>query len=253
MVGINVRTLGSFWRVVNYSLTLPALHDSIHLLPIWEPGVVGSLYGMVSWQINPEFFDVDLARYVPALDTVEKQLKVVVNLLHALGRTVGMDVIPHTDRFSEMVLTRPALFEWVYRKPSYRRSDDPAAEAETNSANRPLTDSSGDAGTTVDALNDEFDHSSFVYRYVEAAIWQFLKARGAADGTLLTFGRDQFFASATGDATLTDEQRSRILFGLAGDYGGRLQKRIDLIRYLTALGFETLPMTMTQKNTVFHI
>lgn len=115
MVGINVRTLGSFWNVVNYSLTLPALHDSIHLLPIWEPGVVGSLYGMVSWQINPEFFDVDLARYVPALDTVERQLKAVVNLLHALGRTVGMDVIPHTDRFSEMVLAQPVLFEWVHR------------------------------------------------------------------------------------------------------------------------------------------
>ena len=56
MVGINVRTIGSFWKVINYVLTLPASHDSIHLLPIWEPGVVGSLYGMVSWQINPEFF-----------------------------------------------------------------------------------------------------------------------------------------------------------------------------------------------------
>lgn len=56
MVGVNVRTLGSFWKVITYVLTLPASHDSIHLLPIWEPGVVGSLYGMVSWQINPEFF-----------------------------------------------------------------------------------------------------------------------------------------------------------------------------------------------------
>ncbi|MFD1140030.1 hypothetical protein ACFQ4C_02885 [Larkinella insperata] len=115
MVGVNVRTIGSFWNVVNYALTLPAIHDSIHLLPIWEPGVVGSLYGMISWNINPEFFSQELHKIVAPLDTPEKQLKVVVNLLHLMGRTVGMDVIPHTDRFSEMVLSEPELFEWVQR------------------------------------------------------------------------------------------------------------------------------------------
>jgi len=115
MVGINVRTIGTFWNVINYVLTLPAAHNSIHLLPVWEPGVVGSLYAMVSWNINPEFFSTELQRVFPGLDTPEKQLKVVVNLLHLMGRTVGMDVIPHTDRFSEMVLTRPELFEWVRR------------------------------------------------------------------------------------------------------------------------------------------
>ena len=36
MVGIDVRTIGSFWNAVKYALTVPALHDSIHLLPIWE-------------------------------------------------------------------------------------------------------------------------------------------------------------------------------------------------------------------------
>ncbi|GAB3901213.1 hypothetical protein GCM10028803_25480 [Larkinella knui] len=116
MVGINVRTIGTFWNAVNYALTLPALHDSIHLLPIWEPGVVGSLYGMISWNINPEFFSHDLYQVLNQLDTPEKQLKVVVNLLHLMGRTVGMDVIPHTDRFSEMVLSEPELFEWVRRE-----------------------------------------------------------------------------------------------------------------------------------------
>lgn len=115
MVGVNVRTIGSFWNVVNYALTLPAIHDSIHLLPIWEPGVVGSLYGMISWNINPEFFSQELHRVITPLDTPEKQLKVVINLLHLMGRTVGMDVIPHTDRFSEMVLCEPDLFEWVRR------------------------------------------------------------------------------------------------------------------------------------------
>lgn len=219
MVGVNVRTIGSFWKVVQYALTLPDSHDSIHLLPIWEPGVVGSLYGMVSWQINPEFFDVDLAQYVPALSTVEKQLKAVVNLLHAMGRTVGMDVIPHTDRFSEMVLTYPSLFEWVHRE-----------------------------GTRI------VDHTSNVYRYVEEAIWQFLRFQGAADGTPLTFGKDGFFSTDPPKGPdLPDEQRVRILFGNPTDYGGRLNRRLALIRHLVAQGFETLPMTMAPPYRGLHI
>lgn len=221
MVGVNVRTIGSFWNLVNYTLTLPACHDSIHLLPIWEPGVVGSLYGMVSWQINPEFFDVSLASFVPALDSVEKQLKVVTNLIHALGRTIGMDVIPHTDRLSEMVLACPSLFEWVQRDVKHGK---PAELA---------------------------DHSSYVYRYVEEAIWQFLKFHGAADSSQLTFTKDTFFS--TDIVILTDEQRLRILFGYPNDHGGRLNRRLALIRHLVAQGFETLPMTMAPPYRGIHI
>jgi hypothetical protein len=115
MVGINVRTIQSFWNVVKYTFTLPKAQEAIHLLPIWEPGVVASLYGMSSWQINPEFFSEELHKAMPHLDTVEKQLKVVINILHGLGKTVGMDVIPHTDRFSEQVLANPQYFEWLQR------------------------------------------------------------------------------------------------------------------------------------------
>ena len=221
MVGVNVRTIGSFWNLINYTLTLPASHDSIHLLPIWEPGVVGSLYGMVSWQINPEFFDVSLASFVPALDSVEKQLKVVTNLIHALGRTIGMDVIPHTDRFSEMVLACPSLFEWVQR------------------------------GVKQGKPAELVDHSSYVHRYVEEAIWQFLKFHGAADNTQLTFTKDTFFS--TDVSLLSDDQRSRILFGYPNDHGGRLNRRLALIRHLVAQGFETLPMTMAPPYRGIHI
>lgn len=221
MVGVNVRTIGSFWKLINYGLTLPASHDSIHLLPIWEPGVVGSLYGMVSWQINPEFFDVALASAVPALDSVEKQLKVVVNLLHAMGRTVGMDVIPHTDRFSEMVLACPQLFEWVQRDV---KNGHPAVLA---------------------------DHSSFLYRCVEDAIWKFLKFHGAADGTPLLFHKDAFFSPDI--SILADDKRLQILFGYPHDYGGRLKRRLALIRHLIALGYETLPMTMAPPYRGLHI
>ncbi len=115
MVGVNVRTIGSFWNVVKYAMTLPKAQNVVHLLPIWEPGVVASLYGVASWHINAEFFSDELYRAMPHLDTVEKQLKIVMNALHALGKLVGMDVIPHTDRFSEQVLANPRLFEWLQR------------------------------------------------------------------------------------------------------------------------------------------
>ena len=56
MVGVNIRTIGNFFNLVKYLTTVGACHDSVHILPIWEPGVVASLYGKISWNINPEFF-----------------------------------------------------------------------------------------------------------------------------------------------------------------------------------------------------
>ncbi|MEA2009366.1 MAG: hypothetical protein U9N78_01535 [Actinomycetota bacterium] len=113
MVGINVRTVGDFGGVVKYALTLPASTDSVHLLPVWEPGVVKSLYGIASWNLNSEFFSDELREYSPILDTVEKQMRATSNLLHVMGKTIGMDVIPHTDRFSEAALCTPDFFEWM--------------------------------------------------------------------------------------------------------------------------------------------
>ncbi len=114
-VGINVRTIQHFWNIIPYALTLPKAFNAIHILPIWEPGVVASLYGPSSWNINPEFYSPALQKYFPSLDTVEKQLKVVINILHLMGKSVGMDVVPHTDRYSEMALAHPAYFEWLQR------------------------------------------------------------------------------------------------------------------------------------------
>ncbi|MEM9260086.1 MAG: hypothetical protein AAGA62_10605, partial [Bacteroidota bacterium] len=77
--------------------------------------MVGSLYGMASWELNPEFFSKEAHQLYPELHKNHHQLKVVVNLLHAMGKVVGMDVIPHTDRYSEMVLANPDCFEWLRR------------------------------------------------------------------------------------------------------------------------------------------
>lgn len=116
VVGINLRTCGGFGGALGYLLTLPACQNAIHLLPFWEPGVVGSLYGMASFRINGEFFSDQLAKAAPELNTAERQLAALVNVAHLSGRAVGMEVIPHTDRFSEMVLAHPEHFEWLRRE-----------------------------------------------------------------------------------------------------------------------------------------
>jgi hypothetical protein len=164
IAGINVRTIQSFWNVVKYALTLPACQGAIHLLPIWEPGVVESLYGIASWNINPEFFSEELREAQPHLDTVEKQLVVTVNLLHALGKAVGMDVIPHTDRYSEIVLANPHFFEWLRRK-----------------------------GTKIT------DHSNNLHEKVQDAILVFLKKNGG-NGLTYPTGRQVFFSEKTSEA-----------------------------------------------------
>jgi hypothetical protein len=205
MVGVNVRTIGSFWNVVKYALTIPNVQDAIHLLPIWEPGVVGSLYGVSSWQINIEFFSQELMGVLPELDSVEKQLKATINLLHALGKSVGMDVIPHTDRFSEITLANPAYFEWLQRE-----------------------------GAEI------VDHQAELHVEVEARIMAFLEAMGPAiPGDAFPTRGKGFFSAA-----YPEEQRRRILFGLGEDLEGRTRRRGDLVRYLHAYGFEPVPATM---------
>jgi hypothetical protein len=205
MVGVNVRTIGSFWNVVKYTLTLPQALDSIHLLPIWEPGVVGSLYGISSWQINTEFFSQELTAACPALNTVEKQLRVVVNLLHALGKSVGMDVIPHTDRFSEIALAQPHYFEWLQRQDS-----------------------------------EIVDHSDNLHEAVQDRILDFLAARGpAVHGEAYPDSRREFFSPA-----FPEEKRLRVLFGRPEDRAGREVRRNQLVKHLYAYGFEPVPATM---------
>jgi hypothetical protein len=205
VVGINVRTIHNFWNIIKYCLTLPACNQAIHLLPIWEPGVVASLYGMASWHINPEFFSPELHQLQPSLDTVEKQLKVVINLLHADGRAVGMDVIPHTDRYAQMVLANPRHFEWLQRK------DDRIT-----------------------------DHRDRLHEAVEKHIWKFILREGPAETTsTLPDAADDFFGPAFSEAN-----RNRILFGAPEDNHGRNNRRGMLVKHLYEEGYEPVPATM---------
>ena len=205
MVGINVRTIGSFWNMVKYALTLPSFQQSIHVLPIWEVGVVASLYGKASWNINPEFFSKELYELFPLLDTIEKQLKVVVNVLHAMGKTVGMDVIPHTDRYSEIVLANPFHFEWLQRK-----------------------------DTSI------INHEAHLHLKVQEAIFQFANEKGSASPHLaLPATMSNFFSFQFGESN-----RLAALFGMPHDYSGRGERREQLIDFLYHQGYEPVPATM---------
>lgn len=205
MVGVNIRAIGGFWNLVKYTLTLPAQQQAIHLLPIWEPGVVSSLYGMASWNINPEFFSQALYQAFPHLDTVERQLKAVINLLHADGRVLGMDVIPHTDRYSEIVLANPRHFEWM------RRSGDQIV-----------------------------DHRADLHEEVEAEVFRFLRKQGpAGKGLGLPDSAAAFFSPDT-----PEEKRLQGLFGQLRDYGPRAARRGQLVQQLYDLGYEPVPATM---------
>jgi hypothetical protein len=205
MVGINVRTLRSFWNVVKYAFTLPAHQNAIHLLPIWEPGVVGSLYGMAGWNINTEFFSSEFFELFPELDTTSKQLKAVVNLLHLLGKTVGMDVIPHTDRYSEIVLANPSYFEWM------RRQEDQIV-----------------------------DHRADLHEEVQEVIFDWLNTEGPAISSLeVPPEPDTFFTDQ-----IPEKLRRLVLFGYHDQLHERNQRRGKLINHLLQYGFEPVPATM---------
>lgn len=203
-VGINVRTIGHFWNIVPYTLTLPNAQNAIHILPVWEPGVVSSLYGPCSWNLNPEFFSPDLAAVLPELDTVEKQLKVVVNILHLLDKAVGMDVVPHTDRFSEQALANPQFFEWLQRRDM-----------------------------------EIVRHSGDLHQDIQMTILAWLLERGSAiPGLAIPHDPVVFFDE------MSESERLLRLFGETRDYDGRLQRRKLLLQQLYEEGFETVPATM---------
>ncbi len=205
MVGVNVRTVGDFFGVVKYALTLSRVHDSIHILPIWEPGVVGSLYGMSSRHINGEFYSASVADLFPHLNTPARQLKGAVNLLHLLGKSVGMDVIPHTDRFSEVVLAFPHHFEWL------RRED-----------------------TRI------VDHRADLHEEVMERIQVFLRQYGAADGRPI----EHAAIEAIFDDSTPVAEREYLLFGPSGDPSQRSSRRKAIARFIYRVGYEPVPATM---------
>jgi len=119
VVGINPRTVKTYFNIAKYAMTFP--EDAVHILPFLNPGDLNCLYNPNNFNYSWEFLDKELSEHTfkdkagkaVKFDTPEKQLKLCVNILHSLGKKVGFDVMHHTDRFSEVVLTNPEKFYWI--------------------------------------------------------------------------------------------------------------------------------------------
>lgn len=204
IIGINPRIVSTYFGIIKYAMTFP--EDCIHLMPLWEPGCDGGIYARLNWKLSKEWLDSDLVEH--GFDTPEKQLKLVVNILHALGKTVGFDAVPHTDKFSEEVFICPEFFEWI----------------KLNSKK------------TKQLFLPKVDYNR-LYQDVEKVIIDYLKKNGDSENDLIDDHiLNKFFTEGFGF-----KQRAELLFGNNPEIA--LKRRVELMNYVRDRGFETIPVT----------
>ncbi|MBY0405491.1 MAG: hypothetical protein K2X66_16435 [Cyanobacteria bacterium] len=208
IVGFHPRALGTYGNMIKYALTCP--ENAFHLMPLFEPGCDNSLYAPRSWHLNPEFLDPELSSL--GFKTPEDQLKLVVNVMHALGKSVGMDVVPHMDRFAETVFAQPECFEWIRLNP---------------------------AKTQVAESQDD------LYLKVQEEIQMFLRLN---DSPALSEREIQILFSPT----TSEARRLERLFGPKEDPEAREKRRLELMGYLRNLGYETLPVGIYRPYRPVH-
>jgi hypothetical protein len=214
VVSINVNKVDSFWGVLKYVLTLPKTYEAIHLSPIFECSGIEDIHSNNSWYINPNFYSIELGKLMPHLNTVEKQLKAVINLLHALGKTVGITIMPHTSIFSEITLSNPHFFEWVKSKDKVM------------------------AVMTQRDLQEE----------VKDVVLEFLKKYCPAY-PLASFPEDKevFFSTGYGEA-----KRNAILFGKPNQVKIRRYRLIAITNFLLKRGYQLLNATELPQHELLN-
>ena len=153
IMGINPRITKTFWGIVKYAMTFP--EECVHIMPLWTPGIDGGFYAPLNFRLNKEFMDNELS--ASGYDTPEKQLKLVINVLHAMGKVVCFDALLHTERWSELVFLYPQYFEWVKLNKTKSRQ----------------------------YSGYELDFNS-IYKEVQICIKTFLQLNGCADTSFLT-------------------------------------------------------------------
>ncbi len=84
--------------------------SSIHLAPFFDCNF-SNLYCLDSLSmLAADVVDRDYA--LEGLDG-DEQLRLLVDAVHMLGKTIGFDLEPHTAQFSRVALARPWLFRWL--------------------------------------------------------------------------------------------------------------------------------------------
>ncbi|MFM7467964.1 MAG: hypothetical protein ACKO37_00465 [Vampirovibrionales bacterium] len=196
IVGVPHTVTGSYFHTVQYAMSIP--EGSIHLLPFTEHS--GSVYAATSWKPDATYIHPELSR--KGLSTPEAQLAFTISMLHALGKRVGFDLVPHVDRFAEPVFTAPSLFEWLHINPKTHR--------------------------LVTPQNRDTTHEA-----VEALLITYLKTHGSALGTPLspeTLQGKTFFS-------LPESTKSELLFG-TGTLESRTAHRVKLMQWIRQHGYD---------------
>lgn len=203
IIGINPRIARTYFGIIKYAMTFP--EESIHIMPLWEPGCDGSIYSRINWKLSEKWLDPELSD--KGFDSPEKQLKLVINLLHALGKTVGFDAVPHTDKYAEEVFISPEFFEWVKLNPQRTKQ--------------------------LSLSKIEYNN---LYEEVKTIIRGFLENNGDSNNIKIDETLLNDFYSDTIDLNL----RSKLLFGLNPDTA--LKRRLELINLIRGNCFETIPV-----------
>lgn len=233
IVGINPRAMGKFWNMAQYAATKSTGENAFHLLPVFKNSM-DKLYQPINWDLTTEFFDPELAQKYPQLNTPEAQLKVTINLMHLMGKTVGMDVLRHTDRGGEDVFLHPSFFEWVKIKDNHiiDRRDDLHSEAETVIKN--FLKNYGDGRTLTDKQENALPptHARGMNYIAES---RFITGKN--------YPQSNTFFSDTDTVNLClDKERAEILFGPENFSRLRRERRVLLMNHLKAHGLFTTPV-----------
>lgn len=199
IIGINPRITKTLWGIIKYAMTLP--EDCVHIMPLWTPGIDSGFYAPVNFELSTEFYDEDLHNL--GFDSPDKQLKLIVNLLHAMGKTVCFDALLHTERWSELVFIYPQYFEWAKLNKTKTRQ------------------------YTGFEINP-----NLIYQEVQENIKNFLENNSELSKNDI----ERFY-----DRRFSPPQMTEILFGKT--LQERTKKRGILIDYIREKGFETLPVT----------
>lgn len=213
IIGINPRAIGTYFDIVKYAMTFP--EDSIHLLPLFESGCLNSLYAPLNFKLSKEFMDDDLSKI--GFNTPEKQLKLVINILHALNKSVGMDFLQHTDRFSQEVFINPNNFIWTK-----------------------IDLEKGEEQEYPDVEPDRIGED------VKDKVIEFLRNNGNAKGEKIPEATLQKLYS------LKEDKIRELLFGNSSTEEQE-RRRVELMNYIRSFGFETKPISIDdpQRKIVF--
>lgn len=204
MIGMVPRVAESYLGMVKYAMTFP--EDTIHLLPTFISGNKDTEcgYSIKTWKMDPELMDPELTKR--GFDTPEKQLLFAINMMHALGKKVGFDAIPHTNRFSEMTLASPEYFEWI------------KVDRKTDTQEYPYLNKD-DSKPTRNLANE-----------VKDLIKEFLIKEGKT--------KEEVDKLYSGD--LTENERIDIIFGQNENEATKEATREKLMKFLIEKGYDTI-------------